>query len=396
MLTGLRATRWVPVENITFSAAKIALLPVFLALTASHGVFLAWTVPVIVAIGAVNWYLFRKRIPTHQASNSSSENFPSGRELVSLAAGQYATGLVSTFSANIVALIVISRLGAAEEAYYYLPALISSGGVGVLLYNLVTSFLVEASTDPKELREHARVTIRAAIVVLVPSMTIGVAFAPLILRIFGAEYATHGTTLFECCCCHFQALRCQPSTIRWHGWTDVSGGWQRVSFSVRGLLCHSSRIIGHFGILAIGIASLVLSLLLTVLFLPISIRRYRMMTRSIDPQRDAPAQNLSARILVARGVISATKRSHPLPTPHVMSRARIQRTRAPAGEHRSAASSRFRWRHLAAVVVTSSTMSHVNTTTSCGSAGAVPQASKISILVPGSRRPCFSGERSTV
>ena len=84
---------------------------------------------------------------------------------------------------------MISRLGAAEEAYYYLPALIASGGVGVLLYNLVTSFLVEASTDPKELREHARVTIRAAMVVLVPSVTIGVAFAPQILRIFGPEYA---------------------------------------------------------------------------------------------------------------------------------------------------------------------------------------------------------------
>ena len=290
VLTGLRATRWVPVENITFSAAKIALLPVFLALTASCGVFLAWTVPVIVAIGAVNWYLFRKRIPTHQASNSSSENFPSGRELVSLAAGQYATGLVSTFSANIVALIVISRLGAAEEAYYYLPALISSGGVGVLLYNLVTSFLVEASTDPKELREHARVTIRAAIVVLVPSVTIGVAFAPLILRIFGPEYAIHGTTLLRMLLLSLPGYAVSAFYYSL-AWLDRRVWWlaTRELLSAGVYFVILLACIDHFGILAIGIASLALSLLLTVLFLPISIRRYRMMTRSIDPQRDAAA-----------------------------------------------------------------------------------------------------------
>ena len=47
VLTGLRATRWVPVENILFSAAKIALLPVFLALSRElWRLFLAWTVPV--------------------------------------------------------------------------------------------------------------------------------------------------------------------------------------------------------------------------------------------------------------------------------------------------------------------------------------------------------------
>jgi O-antigen/teichoic acid export membrane protein len=287
VLTGLRATRWVPVENILFSAAKIALLPVFLAVTASHGVFLAWTVPVIVAIGAVNWYLLRKRIPIHQASNPSSEKFPSGRELVSLAAGQYATGLVSTFSANIVALIVISRLGAAQEAYYYLPALIASGGVGILLYNLVTSFLVEASTDPKELREHARTTIRAAIVVLVPSITIGVAFAPFILRIFGPEYAIHGTTLLR------MLLLSLPGTAVSAfyyslAWLDRRVWWlaTREFLSAGVYFVILLALIGHFGILAIGIASLVLSLLLTVLFGPISIRRYRAMTRSVEPQRD--------------------------------------------------------------------------------------------------------------
>ena len=195
VLTGLRATRWVPVENILFAVAKIALLPVFLAVIRCHGVFLAWTVPVIVAIGAVNWYLFRKRIPMHQATNPSSENFPETRELVSLAPVNMSPDLYPR-SGNIVALIVINRLGPAALAYYYLPSLIASGGVGVLLYNLVTSFLVEASTDPRKYvrTPKSRYERQWSFSFRV---TIGVAFAPLILRIFGPEYAANGTTLLR-------------------------------------------------------------------------------------------------------------------------------------------------------------------------------------------------------
>ena len=93
-------------------------------------------------------------------------------------------------------LIIIARLGAVSEARYYLPTLIA-GGVAGFLWNLNTSFLVEASRDPARLRQHANVTIRAALVVLVPAVLIGIALAPEILRIFGKGYAVHGTTLLR-------------------------------------------------------------------------------------------------------------------------------------------------------------------------------------------------------
>ena len=47
VLTGLRAAKWVPVENILFAAAKIALLPIFLHYLPRQGIFLAWVVPAI-------------------------------------------------------------------------------------------------------------------------------------------------------------------------------------------------------------------------------------------------------------------------------------------------------------------------------------------------------------
>ena len=285
VLTGLRATRWVPVENILFSMSKIALLPAFLLVTSGQGLFLAWTVPVVAATAAVSWYLFRKRIPTHEASKPSSEKFPSTRELISLGIGQYATSLVSTLRGSIIALIVIARLGPVAEAHYYLPALIAGGGVSMLLWNLVTSFLVEASNDPKELRQHANVTIRAGIVVLVPSMAVGVAFAPEILRIFGESYATHGTTLLRML---LLALPGSAITAFYYSmaWLDRRVWWMAGRELVSSVIYFAIVLacIGHFGILSAGIAALVSSMLQGAFFLPISIRRYRAIAHSDDPE----------------------------------------------------------------------------------------------------------------
>src|ERR1035437_2190713 len=286
VLTGLRATRWVPVENILFSMSKIALLPAFLLVTSGQGLFLAWTVPVVAATAAVSWYLFRQRIPTHEASKPSSEKFPSTRELISLGFGQYATSLVSTLRTSIVALVVFARLGPVAEAHFYLPALISSGGVGVLLWNLVTSFLVEASTDPKELRQHANVTIRAGIIVLIPSISIGVAFAPEFLRIFGASYAATGTTLLR------MLLLSLPGTAVSAFYYSLAWLDRRVWFLAGRSLVGNAiyfavifTLIGHFGILSVGIASLVWSGLQVIFFLPISIRRCQAIASTDRPPK---------------------------------------------------------------------------------------------------------------
>jgi O-antigen/teichoic acid export membrane protein len=275
VLTGLRAARWVPVENILFALAKLALLPVALALTVHQGLFLSWTVPVLGATAGVNWYLFRKGIPRHEATNATIEALPSGREIASLAVAQYAQAIVNYFTPSIVILIVIQKLGPVAEARYYLPAIIS-GGVAGFLWNLNASFLVEASRDPANLRRHANVSIRAGLVVLLPAVLIGVAFAPQILRIFGTSYALHGTTLLR-----LQLLSVPGIAVTAFysafAWLD-----KRIwSLALRDLILAASffalmlRFIGHFGIIATGMASLITSIFQLVFFLPIAVQRYR-------------------------------------------------------------------------------------------------------------------------
>ena len=286
-LVGLRASRWVPVENITFALVKLALLPALVAASASQGIFLAWTVPVVVALIVVSWYLFRKRIPEHEALNASSEKLPTARELITLTAAQYTTLILGVALSSIVTLIVIDRLGAVANARFYVPAQIA-GGPALLLWSITRSFLVEASAEPHALRHHTNVTIFALVVVLLPAVVIGVIIAPDLLRIFGATYAKHGATLLR------MLLLALPGTVVTEfyssfAWLDRHVWWMTLRQLVAAVVFFvvMFALIGRYGINSIGIASLVSSGLQGLFFLPITVRRYRLTTNSDPPQTAA-------------------------------------------------------------------------------------------------------------
>ena len=275
VLIGLRASRWVPVENIIFSIAKLALIPVCIALTARQGIFVAWTSPVGPVVIVVTWYLFRRLIPEHQRKSLVAESLPSARELLVLAGAQYATLLFWAFTPSIITLIVIQRLGAVANAHYYVPALIESGVYAILL-SIGRSFLVEASHEPAKVRRHAVTSLRAMAIVLVPSVAVGTVFAPAILKIFGAGYETSGVTLLR-----LLLLSLPGSSVMifysTFAWLDKRV-WQMTLRSLGVMVVDFTLIfmlIGHQGILSIGTASLVASILQALVFVPISIRRFR-------------------------------------------------------------------------------------------------------------------------
>ena len=275
VLIGLRATRWVPVENILYSLVKLALIPAFMVVTASQDIILAWLAPVIPFLIVVNWYLFAKRIPEHMALSTSSEELPSIRLLISLTSAQYATLLVTVLSGSVVTLIVIDRLGAVASAHYYLPAQIA-GGAAMALWSIDRSFLVEASSEPDALRRHARVALRAGLIVLTVCVVLGEILAPQILGVFGRTYADNGTTLLRM---FLLSLPGSAITVFYSSfaWLDKRVWILTVREVVSSVVYFAVilLLIGHFGILAVGIASIVQSVLQGILFLPLVVRRYR-------------------------------------------------------------------------------------------------------------------------
>jgi hypothetical protein len=86
------------------------------------------------------------------------------------------------------------------------------------------SFLVEASSEPGALRHHANSTIRTLAIELVPSVLPGFIFAPTLLRIFGASYATQGTALIRMLIISLLGGAMWCSIAPSPGWTNESGG----------------------------------------------------------------------------------------------------------------------------------------------------------------------------
>jgi len=277
VLIGLRSSKLVPVENISYSIVKLALIPAFIVVSKTEGILLAWIVPVIALIIAVNWYLFRKRIPEHAANSTASEALPSARELFSLTGAQYATLLITVGTSSVITLVVIDRLGAVASAHYYLPAQIA-GGVATAIWSIDRSFLVEASADRHYLRRHAKSALRVGLVVLGASILFGEIFAPEILRIFGASYASTGTTLLRLMLLSLPggAITAFYSSFAWIDRRVWILTVRELAATIV-LFALIFAFIGHFGILAIGIASVIESGVQGALFLPILIKRYRMM-----------------------------------------------------------------------------------------------------------------------
>ena len=205
----------------------------------------------------------------------SAARLPSTRNLVGLAGAQYASMLSTIFMPSLISLIVIERLGPVANAHFYVPTLIATG-LSVVAMSIVRSFLVEASHEPHLLRKHAQSAMRALAVLLVPSVIIGCVFAPIYLRVFGAEYSAGGTTLIR-----LLLLAIPGSTVMVFysafAWLDQRVWWMSIRIFIGSVLQIAVilLLINRHGLLAIGIAALVNAGFTVIAFLPVSIRRYR-------------------------------------------------------------------------------------------------------------------------
>lgn len=280
VLIALRSSRYVPIENILYSALKLIALPIFIALSHRQGIFLAWILPVYLALAGVNWYLFRHRIPSHMRTNVAPSQLPPIRKITALATGAYVTSILNIFLTSVVALIIVMRLGTTQSAYFYLPAMIA-GSLGQLLWNVNVSFLVEASTTPHEMARHIKSTVRVTSLIVIPSLVIGEILAPQILDIFGTVYSQHGTALLRILLISILGTMVTEFYASF-AWLDQRVWWlaARELFSLVIYISVLLALIKHLGINAAGVAALTSSMLQAILFLPPSIRKYRAAMRT--------------------------------------------------------------------------------------------------------------------
>ena len=192
VLTGLRKTPWVPVENAWFSLLKMGMVVPFVALFPVAGIYLSWTVAALATVVPTNIYLFARAITHHQRSAGDS-GAVTIRELRSFVPYNFLGDLWWQGLILVLPLIVLAESGAATSAYFSLAWLIAN-----LLYQVSLaigdSLVVELSIDESDFEARCKQVMVHLLKILVPAVALLVLAAPWVLRIFGPSYAAAGTS----------------------------------------------------------------------------------------------------------------------------------------------------------------------------------------------------------
>jgi O-antigen/teichoic acid export membrane protein len=196
VLVGLRSAYWVLVENSSFGVVKIGLLVVLVAALPDHlGIYVSWMLPVFVAVPIVNALIFGRLVPMHR-QRSGGGHALNMRQIKRFVAGDYPGALFLLASAGLVPVIVAARVGARQEAYFYMAWIIASM-VDMIAINMGMSLTVEGATDPAALADNVRRALRRMASLLVPCAAAVALLAPFGLRLFGPGYAGHGAEVLE-------------------------------------------------------------------------------------------------------------------------------------------------------------------------------------------------------
>jgi O-antigen/teichoic acid export membrane protein len=194
VLTGLRRPGWVVLENLVFALVKIVLV-VVLAFLAATGILWSWALAVVVAIVLTNALLFARFLPRRGGAAPDDRvdtSRPTGRYIIA----DYTAALFWLTATASLPILVLNRLGPRQAAYFSLAWLVAFS-LYQLNTNMGASLIVEAVNDPSQLAAHCRLVLRHTGVLLTGGVTVLCVAAPLILRVFGPDYARHGTGLLR-------------------------------------------------------------------------------------------------------------------------------------------------------------------------------------------------------
>jgi O-antigen/teichoic acid export membrane protein len=270
-LTALRRAPWVAIENTGFGIIKLATLPVVILLGIGHGIFIAWTAPVVFIIVAINLLLFRRLVPEHVRSAADSPSRISEisrRSLLRFLTLDYVAWSLNNGLGFLLPLLVVALLGSRQNAYFYIGYTISAA-LNMLFLNAATSLTVEGSAAEGELAEMTRRLVRRLLPLLLVGIVLLTAFAPLVLLPFGAAYARAGTGTLRL---FAVASIFRATVILYSAVARVRGRGGRILLANLGLvvaLVAATVVLGHrYGLIGVGIGWLIAHALVALAVLP--------------------------------------------------------------------------------------------------------------------------------
>ncbi|MVZ91669.1 phosphotransferase [Microbacter sp. ANSKLAB05] len=193
VLIGLRGSVWVPIENLAYSVAKIAVLPLLTA-AATWAVLGATVLPAILAVAGVGvlvWRLTRSTVSIPVTGRANSL-----RHLVRFAAADQIAWMVWVATPQVLTLIVLHLRGPEASAYYYMANMIGYS-LYLITSNIGSALIAESAYDPVRGASHARTALVHSVRLVLPLAVIGVLIGPYVLRFLGEDYAENAGTAMQ-------------------------------------------------------------------------------------------------------------------------------------------------------------------------------------------------------
>lgn len=195
VLIGVRGSAWVPVEQLLFSVAKLGLLVWFTAEAVTSGIVWSWAIPCLATVLVINPILLLRVLPRMRVGEGAMP-MPQRRELVKAFLAEYATGTVTVVIPLTLPLLVIAMLGREANAYYQIPWTIAEA-LGLLIWNISSSYVVEASHDNREQAGLMRRSLRLSFLICLLGVPFLVIAGPWLLAFLGSGYVSEGASVLR-------------------------------------------------------------------------------------------------------------------------------------------------------------------------------------------------------
>ena len=191
---GLGVARWSAAKSAFQAAAKLALIVAFAATDSAVAIVTSWGVTAAAAVLCV-FVAVRHRCRSHSRFLRPS-SLPPRRELWSYFGSSFGSTVIWSIGPLMVPLIVVSQLGAAENAYFAVSWAIVSA-LYFALHLVVSPYIAEVAANPDRVADLSwRLVQMVGAVACVGSLGL-VVVGPFVLNLVGEEYRVHGQPLLD-------------------------------------------------------------------------------------------------------------------------------------------------------------------------------------------------------
>jgi len=276
-LIALGHAPWVPLKNGVFGLLKLAALPLMFAIGSAHGVFAAWIVPMFLLLVPVNWLIFRRLLVRYRATRESrtSPAMLPRRRLASFLALDYLATVFAQTSLAVLPILVVAILGTRANAHFYIPFSIAIA-LDAAFFSISMSLVAEGALAPARVPALVRLLVRRALFIVLPLVTLLFVAAPLVMRLFGEEYAGNSTPVLRILLC---AGLCRAVVALVGAIWRLNGSTGRIAAldgcMLLGVAATTVPLAQAMGVVGVALAWLGTTLVVACVGLPVLIRYLR-------------------------------------------------------------------------------------------------------------------------